>query len=116
MIVELNNLQFYAYHGLYDFEREKGGEFIVNVKIESTDNMEYTNLSDVVNYEDVYRIVNHQMVSSKDFIEEVARLILEDLKIQFTNAIYLEVKLTKCAPPIQGMKGAATVTSQYRRL
>ena len=113
MIVELNNLQFYAYHGLYDFEREKGGEFIVNVKIESTDNIKYTHLADVVNYEDIYRIVNHQMVSSKDFIEEVARLILEDLKNQFMDAIYLEVKLTKCTPPIPGMKGSAAVTSKY---
>ncbi len=115
MIVELNNLQFYAYHGLYDFEREKGGDFIVNIKIESTDNIKYTDLSDVVNYEDIYRIVHHQMVSSKDFIEEVARLILEDLKIKFTEAIYLEVKLTKCAPPIQGMKGSAIVTAKYHR-
>ena len=62
MIVELNNLQFYAYHGLYDFERKKGGEFIVNIKIESIDKNKYTDLSDVVNYEDIYRIVNQQMI------------------------------------------------------
>jgi len=115
MIVELNNLQFYAYHGLYDFEREKGGEFIVNIKIESTDKNKYTDLLDVVNYEDIYRIVNQQMIASKNFIEEVARLILEDLKIQFSNANYIEVKLTKCAPPIPGMNGSAKVTAKYSR-
>ncbi len=113
MIVELNNLKFYAYHGLYDFEREKGGEFIVDVKIEAPDHDAYLKLEHLINYEEVYRIVNQQMQVPKDFIEEVARLILNDLKLCFFDAQLIEVKLTKCAPPIPGMNGSATVTTRY---
>ena len=50
MIVELNHLKFYAYHGLYDFEREKGGEFIVDVLIDAENKPHYLQLTDVVNY------------------------------------------------------------------
>lgn len=113
MIVELNHLKFYAYHGLYDFEREKGGEFIVDVKIDSPDHDTYLKLEHLINYEEIYRIVNQQMQVPKDFIEEVARLILNDLKLYFNDAQWIEVKLTKCAPPIPGMNGSATVTTRY---
>jgi dihydroneopterin aldolase len=115
MIVELNHLKFYAYHGLYDFEREKGGEYIVDVLIDSADETNYLQLNDVVNYEDIYRIVNQHMQTPKDFIEEVARLILNDLKVTFSNAKVIEVKITKCAPPIPSMKGSARVTANYKK-
>jgi dihydroneopterin aldolase len=115
MIVELTNLKFYAYHGLYDFEREKGGEFIVDVLIDSENKPHYLQLTDVVNYEDIYRIVNQHMQTPQDFIEEIARLILEDLKLSFSNALLIEVKITKCAPPIPGMNGSARVTASYKK-
>jgi dihydroneopterin aldolase len=115
MIVELNHLKFYAYHGLYDFEREKGGDFIVDVLIDSENQPIYKQLSDVVNYEDIYRIVNQHMQTPHDFIEEVARLILNDLKLDFSYALLIEVKITKCAPPIPGMNGSATVTTRYTK-
>lgn len=115
MIVELNHLKFYAYHGLYDFERKKGGEFIVDVKIDTPDHEAYLILEDVVNYEEIYKIVNQQMQVPKDFIEEVARLILNDLKQSFNDAQFIEVKLTKCAPPIPGMNGSAAVTAFYNK-
>lgn len=115
MIVELNHLKFYAYHGLYDFEREKGGEFIIDVKVNTTDRDAYLQLNDVVNYEDIYRIVNQHMQTPKHFIEEVARLILNDLKVCFDNALLIEVRVTKCAPPIPGMNGSAKVTAIYNR-
>lgn len=115
MIVELNHLKFYAYHGLYDFEREKGGEFIVDVLIDSENKPHYLQLTDVVNYEDIYRIVNQHMQTPHDFIEEVARLILEDLKLSFSKALLIEVKITKCAPPIPGMNGSARVSACYKK-
>ncbi len=115
MIVELNHLKFYAYHGLYDFESEKGGEFIVDVLIDAENKPNYLHLTDVVNYEDIYRIVNQHMQTPHDFIEELARLILEDLKLSFSNALLIEVKITKCAPPIPGMNGSARVTASYKK-
>lgn len=115
MTVELLNLAFYAYHGLYDFERDRGGEFMVDVKIDAADLASYTDLNHVLNYEDIYRIVHHRMQVPLDFIEEVARLILEDLKESFPTSLFIEVKLTKCAPPIPGMNGSARVTAVFKK-
>lgn len=115
MIVELQDISFFSHHGLYAFEREKGGNFKIDVLIEVPDKNEYTTLQHVANYEDVFAIVAHQMNQPKDFIEEVARLILQELKNRFSNAVQIKVAVTKCAPPIQNMKGHAKVTVEYKK-
>lgn len=115
MIVELQDITFFAHHGLYAFEREKGGDFKVDVLLEEPDKNEYTNLQHVTNYEEIFAIVAHQMNQPKDFIEEVARLILHDLKQHFINAVYIKVALTKCAPPIPNMKGKAKVMVELKK-
>lgn len=115
MTVELFDLYFFAYHGLYDFERETGGEFMVDVELDLPDEDAYVALNQVANYETVYQLVKQRMETPLDFIEEVARLILEDVKKAFPQLTAAKVKVTKCAPPIPGMKGAARVTAKYSR-
>ncbi|MCZ2140221.1 MAG: dihydroneopterin aldolase [Bacteroidia bacterium] len=115
MIVELKDILIYAYHGLYDFERVKGGEFIVDVRIETEDKISYTELQSVINYEEIYAIVKYRMGIAQLFIEEVARLIKEDILEKYPESKHIEVKLTKCAPPMEGFTGKACVTSAYTR-
>lgn len=110
MLVELVDLEFYAYHGLYASERVNGGLFKVTVAIKTAPKEQYLDLADVANYEDVYRIVKAEMDIPRDFIEEVARTIKHQLLATFADAEYITVTLTKCAPPIEGMKGSARVT------
>lgn len=115
MIVELQHIKFFAYHGLYDFERTKGGEFLVDVRIDTVDNEVYNTIGDVVDYEKVYAILKYQMETPQLFIEEVARLIKTDLIHAFAQAICIQVSVTKCAPPVQGMSGSAKVTAIYSK-
>ena len=115
MIVELQHIKFFAYHGLYDFERTKGGDFLVDVLIDAVDNETYSTIEDVLDYEKVYAILKHQMETPQLFIEEVARLIKTDLINSFATANYIKVSVTKCAPPIQGMLGSAKVTAIYNK-
>ncbi|MFN7313905.1 MAG: dihydroneopterin aldolase [Bacteroidota bacterium] len=115
MITSLENVKFYAYHGLYDFEREKGGEFIVNIHVESPEKPAYTTLADVVNYEQLFAIAAKHMNTPTPFIEEVARLILDEITFAFPEILTAEVQLIKCAPPIPNMQGSAKVTLVYRK-
>ncbi len=115
MIVELQQIKFFAYHGLYDFERTSGGDFLLDVLIDAPDNESYRVIHDVVDYEKIYAILKHQMETPQLFIEEVARLIKLDLINAFGAANHIKVSVTKCAPPIQGMSGSAKVTVTYNK-
>lgn len=115
MTVELFDLRFFAYHGLYDFEREKGGEFVVDVRLDFPERTQYLKLEQVANYETVYQLVKQRMETPLDFIEELARLIKEDVITTFPEVTAASVRVTKCAPPIPGMVGSARVTATYKR-
>lgn len=113
MKVILSNLEFFAYHGLYDFEKRDGGTFIVDIEVDEPVRSSYETLADVINYEELFAIAQLRMNDRKDFIEEVARLILSDIKQRFPQAITASVKLTKSSPPIKGMKGNACVECSF---
>jgi dihydroneopterin aldolase len=115
MIVELQQIKFFAYHGLYDFERTSGGDFLLDILIDTPDNESYKVIDDVADYEKVYAIIKEHMETPQLFIEEVARLIKLDLISAFATANYIKVSVTKCAPPIQGMSGSAKVTATYSK-
>lgn len=115
MIVELANIKFFAYHGLYDFERENGGDFIIDVLVDMPDLAEYTALEHVADYEIIYAITHEEMETAQLFIEEVANNIKLRLVDKFNTANAIKVSVTKCAPPITGMSGFAKVTAVYKK-
>jgi 7,8-dihydroneopterin aldolase/epimerase/oxygenase len=115
MITQLKRVKFFAYHGLYDFEKVNGGDFIVDVSVISNDRLQYLMVDDVINYEILFSIVQKRMNVPTLFIEEVARLILEDIKQGFPSVLTIEVSIEKCAPPINEMNGSAMVTISYHK-
>jgi dihydroneopterin aldolase len=98
-------MQFYAYHGYYKEERHLGGNYVVDVEIDS-DMIDRAaaddQLNETINYESVYRIVKEQMSARSKLIEHVAKLTLDDLGAHFKNVKHLKIRVTKTNPPMQG--------------
>jgi 7,8-dihydroneopterin aldolase/epimerase/oxygenase len=109
----LENLSFFARHGLYAFEREKGATFIVDVFIdeEVDERARFQELSEVINYEEIFAIIKEEMELPRDFIEEVARTILQRIHSHLSEKeIFVKVKITKPDPGGAFGTGAAAVT------
>ena len=55
-IIRLNNMNFYGYHGVYDFEKEQGANFEIDLELFTslTKSSKSDNIEDTINYEDVY--------------------------------------------------------------
>jgi dihydroneopterin aldolase len=109
----LENLSFHAYHGLYAHEREKGGTFIVTIKIdqEVPEHREFKRIEELINYEEIHKIIVEEMEIPREFIEDLARTILQrisNLLIELEVAI--SVKITKPDPAGLFGSGEASVT------
>ena len=109
----LEGLEFYAYHGLYAFEKEKGAEFLVDVII--TEEVEDTNplneINQVINYEEIFTIVKEEMEIRRDLIEDLAKTIIMRIKGLLANReVALKVKITKPNPGGLFGSGAASVS------
>jgi len=108
----LENLEFFAYHGMYDFEKVNGGKFRVDITLTENvaDNKSYALIGDVLDYEKVFAIVNSEMEIPRDFIESVAQSIITKLKTDYNHLENITVKITKYNPAGKFDGGNASVS------
>jgi len=110
--IELNKMRFYAYHGLYAEETEKGGWYEVNVSFVcdadhaiATDKIEGT-----VNYEEVYAAVKAAMEIPSHLLEHLAGRIIRGVKEKVKGVHALEVSIFKLEAPVGGPLAHVQVT------
>jgi len=109
--VSLEGLEFHAYHGVYPHERSSGNKFEVDILVEThfDDSAFRDELSGTLNYEDLYTVVKSEMEKPSKLLETVANQIAEETLSKFTEAISVEVKISKFNPPIGGVCKKASV-------
>lgn len=97
----LENVKFYAYHGMYDFEQQQGGEFLVTIVVDEdiADNAPLNSIEKLVNYEELFKIATEEMEVKRHFIEDVARSILQRVAHGLMGKqVEISVKITKLNP------------------
>lgn len=106
----LENVEFFAYHGVYEEERKNGNNFVLNVKLEANlDKASVSdNLGDTINYAKVYDILEEEMKQPSNLLEHVAGRIIRRVKAEM-NVEGIEVKISKKNPPIDGNVESASV-------
>ena len=114
--IQLENLVFKAFHGLYPEEKILGGNFIVNLKVNfnyhKKNNLEIT---DTINYENLFEIISNRMKQPTDLLENVVTQIADDILNQFYQVQSLEISITKKNPPIHQFIGDVIVSYQTKR-
>ncbi|WP_419033982.1 dihydroneopterin aldolase [Dysgonomonas gadei] len=107
----LENLTFYANHGVFDQERVVGNVYVINLKIE-VDLGEASvsdDLNDTISYADVYEDVKIEMMIPSKLLEHAAKRIIDRLKNKYTQIESVELKLSKRNPPIGAQLDYASV-------
>lgn len=111
-LLKLENMEFYAYHGVLDEERKIGGYYTVSLTLElditaaiNTDNLEHT-----INYAQVYEIAKEQMAIKSKLIEHIAGRIAKTLLTEFDQLESVEICLTKINPPVNADLPKASIT------
>ncbi len=103
-IILVTGIKCYAYHGCLEEESIVGGNYVVDIEIEtdfekaaSTDDLAKT-----VDYVEVCEIVKEQMAIRSRLIEHVAKRISYSMMKKMPSVRSASVKVTKVNPPIHG--------------
>lgn len=98
------NLEFYAYHGVFNEEQVIGGKYIVDLEIDTdfTEAAATDKLSGTIDYSMIYAVVEQEMNKKSKLIEHVAARIVTMLLASFKQIENIKIKLTKIKPPING--------------
>ena len=116
-IIKVENIRVFAYHGCLREETKIGSDYRVDLQVEANlqTSSKTDNLTDTVDYVFLNRIIKDEMAIPSQFLETVAKRIL--------NRIFNEDKLVKKAtvwvsklnPPIGGDVERVTIKMTDKR-
>lgn len=100
----VEGIKVYAYHGCLEQEGLVGGNYIVDVIMETdfSEAAKTDDLTKTIDYVIVYDIVKAEMAIRSKLIEKPAQRIIDELKKRFPSLKRTEVKVTKLNPPMNG--------------
>jgi dihydroneopterin aldolase len=109
--INLNDAEFFAYHGYYPEEQLLGSRFLVDifVSFEPAADLAKDELLNTVNYEQLYNIACEEMKITRKLIETVAQAILDIIKQKFPFVKNARVSIKKINPPLKGKVGSSSV-------
>ena len=111
-MIQLENMEFYAFHGHFKEEQIVGNRFIVSVTIDTDleKPAKSDRLDDTLNYQKAYQIVKSEMVKKSHLLENIASRILDALYSNFNTIRTATVKISKMNPPIGGKMDCVSIT------
>lgn len=110
-LIQIENMEFYSFHGHFREERIVGNKFLVDLTIETDMKLaaESDNLKDAVNYQRAYDIVKSQMEMKSHLLEHIAGRILDAIYAELQGIGKITVKVSKMNPPMGGKIGSVSV-------
>ena len=116
MRIELNELVFLGYHGLYAEEKKLGNTYIVDITIDFIPKQSVINqLDQTIDYVQVYALVKKWMEIPTPLLETLVGNMAEDILSEQPLAEKVMVKITKGHLPISQFEGTASVSIEKSR-
>lgn len=103
-LIQIEGMEFYAYHGHFKEEQIVGNRFLLDLTLETDLNRAAIsdNLNDAVNYQQVYSIVKEEMQKKSNLLEHIANRILDALFLKMKGINRATIKVAKMNPPMGG--------------
>lgn len=113
----LDNLRFFAHHGVGRQETIVGNEFTISLrlKVNIQRAMHTDNVADTVSYADVYELVKQEFSVPSKLLEHVSGRIINKLFKSFPQIEEIEMKLIKRNPPMGADIEAAGIEIKSKR-
>ncbi len=111
-VIEIEGMEFYAYHGHFAEEQIVGNRFIVDLTLitDCSKAAKSDDLTDALNYQSVYMIVKDEMQIKSHLLEHVAGRILNRLYECYGIIEKAKVKISKVNPPMGGQIEKVSIT------
>ncbi|HOK50743.1 MAG: dihydroneopterin aldolase [Bacteroidales bacterium] len=115
--IELEEMEFFAYHGCFPEEKLVGNNFLVSFgycydiqRAAVSDN-----IVDALDYQNIYNIIKEEMDKPVNLLEYLATRILDRIFYSFPHIEKARIKITKMNPSLGGkMKGVSILLEKER--
>ena len=111
-IIEIEGMEFFAFHGCFKEEQIIGTKFIVDLQIDVDTSVSEVSdrLADTTDYVGLYQCVKMEMEQKSHLLEHVAGRIISRLYDTYETIEKAKVKISKLNPPLGGQIQKVSVT------
>ena len=111
-IIEIEGMEFFAYHGCFEAEQVVGNKFVVYACLHyNCERPAATDcISDALSYQTAYEVIAREMMKPSHLLEHVGQRILEALYASFLQLTYAKIKISKMNPPLGGQIKCTSLT------
>ena len=101
-LIQIEGMEFFAYHGCFKEERVIGTRFMVDVAIEvETSEAELSDdLKKTVNYQAVYKLIKEEMSEKSHLLEHVGWRIINSIYVHHPESKHVKIKISKLNPAL----------------
>ena len=111
-VIEIEGMEFFAYHGCFETERVVGNKFTVYACLHYDCALAAMSdcIEDALNYQSAYEVIACEMMKPSHLLEHVGQRILTQLYEKFPPLQYVKIKISKMNPPLGGQIQCTSVT------
>lgn len=111
LTIHLKDLHFFAFHGVYEGEEKVGSDYELHLNVSYEEKkIKFDSLRNVLNYAELYEIVNKRMAMPTPLLEEVAESIIRKIRHEYSFVKEISISIFKLQPPIENFQGKVGVT------
>ena len=112
--IKLENLTFFAFHGLNEEEIKDGQDFILNVDISYNLANSCDSIDSTIDYIDLYKIVKSSFSEKRfNLLESLANKLIIDIKSSYQSIYYIKISIRKPSISIGSNKDFINVETEY---
>ena len=116
LTIQLDAVQFYAYHGIFDEEKTLGNNYVVDIKIEVSANKQIIeSITETIDYALVFDMLKKRMQIQTPLLETIATDFCHTILNNFQLASSIDFSIKKMNPPIEKFIGNVGVQFVLKR-
>ncbi len=108
--IQLHNLRFFSFHGVFEEERILGNEYEVNASVTFNENETVTELHQTIDYVKIYTIIKDRMNIPIPLLETMAQDLAQQVYDADNRITSIDIHVKKVYPPIPGIQGSVGVS------
>ena len=113
LTIELKQVRFYGYHGLYENEIFTGNEFEIDLRVRIQPAVEViSKMEESISYVSLYELVKKRMQQREALLETLAMDIANLVNKEFAGVKEVNISINKLTPPFENFSGKVGVTYQ----
>jgi dihydroneopterin aldolase len=110
LTIQLHNLIFHSFHGMFKEERNLGNDFEVNLEVSFDVQGKITRLHQSVDYVSLHAIIKEVMDKPTLLLETVVQVLAERIHLFDEKIKLVTISIKKLNPPIGNFQGTVSVS------